>query len=48
MEQQDELVRYLIDQHADIICFQEGEANPDNLKNIESRFCSNANALYKL
>ena len=38
MEQQDELVRYLIDQHADIICFQEGEANPDNLKNIESRF----------
>ena len=38
MEQQDELVRYLIDQHADIICFQEGEANPDNLKKIESRF----------
>lgn len=38
LNQQDELMRYLIDQHADIICFQEGEAEPSNLKKIENRF----------
>ena len=38
LNQQDELMRYLIDQHADIICFQEGEADPSNLKKIENRF----------
>lgn len=38
MEQQDELVRYLINQNADIICFQEGEADSERLKSIRQRF----------
>lgn len=38
MDQQDELMRYLINTRANIICFQEGEVIPQNIEKIKKRF----------
>lgn len=46
LEQQDELVRYLINQHADIICFQEGELQYDNLISLRKQFARTPTPYY--
>lgn len=46
LEQQDELVRYLINQQADIICFQEGELFPDKVKKFRKQFARTSTPYY--